>query len=75
MLDTRTRPRTDRLLSPLYRERLRRDVSLLAVAGAVDIALADLLDMEWQLRLPTPEQAQRLAGYYGTTVGALFGDA
>jgi hypothetical protein len=62
-----------RLLTPLYRERLRRDTSLLIVAAAVDISLANLLDMEWSLRLPTRDEAERLARYYGMSVEALFG--
>jgi hypothetical protein len=73
MLEVKPKPTTRRLLTPLYRERLRRDTSLLVVAAAVDISLAHLLDMEWQLRLPTRAEAERLAAYYDTSVEELFG--
>jgi hypothetical protein len=72
-LELESRPMRQGLISPLYETRLSRDVSLIAVAAAVGMAPTILLDMEWQLHLPTRAEAERLAAYYGTSVEALFG--
>ena len=42
------------------------------VAAAVDITVSALYNYERGIRSPRDEIKQKLADYYGTTVGALF---